>query len=412
MEDRFFINDVCDNIINENQVILANKINGKWIKIPIECYKVIEYSIKNKKPLDKLEDVFNLDEDKKYYKQVVDKLEQLGFVSNFIVDKFKLERVNLVSFSPTNRCNLRCDYCCADSKIENKDYLGTEELKEAIDNIVKINPRILTITGGEPLLRDDFFEILSYTKEKFKGKIRLSTNATLIKENQVDEIIDGLYAMEISLDGYDELSCSKVRGKGVFTKVINLIKYIKSKGFNNIGLSMVVGKNNENDIDKFNKINYELGTIPIIRNFMNIGRGNESYTRYLDDELDIGYICEDDYINKNSLNSNMCKAGVNQISIDYKGDVYPCPNLEYDDLKMFNILQFDESMLEKILNRNMEIFDKFDILKPMNMEECKDCKVNVFCTTCPSKMYTLKNNKEMLNSNCKKMKSILEPIVW
>ncbi len=57
---------------------------------------------------------------------------------------------------------------------------------------------------------------------------------------------------------------------------------------------------------------------------------------------------------------------------------------------MFNILQFDESMLEKILNRNMEIFDKFDILKPMNMEECKDCKVNVFCTTCPSKMYTLK----------------------
>ena len=43
----------------------------------------------------------------------------------------------------------------------------------------------------------------------------------------------------------------------------------------------------------------------------------------------------------------MCKAGVNQISIDYKGDVYPCPNLEYDDLKMFNILQFDESMLEK-----------------------------------------------------------------
>ncbi|MCC0629795.1 MULTISPECIES: radical SAM/SPASM domain-containing protein [unclassified Clostridioides] len=412
MEDRFFINDVCDNIINENQVILANKINGKWIKIPIECYKVIEYSIKNKKPLDKLEDVFNFDEDKKYYKQVVDKLEQLGFVSNFIVDKFKLERVNLVSFSPTNRCNLRCDYCCADSKIENKDYLDTEELKEAIDNIVKINPRILTITGGEPLLRDDFFEILSYTKEKFKGKIRLSTNATLIKENQVDEIIDGLYAIEISLDGYDELSCSKVRGKGVFTKVINLIKYIKSKGFNNIGLSMVVGKNNENDIDKFNKINYELGTIPIIRNFMNIGRGNESYIRYLNDELDIGYICEDDYINKNSLNSNMCKAGVNQISIDYKGDVYPCPNLEYDDLKMFNILQFDESMLEKILNRNMEIFDKFDTLKPMNMEECKDCKVNVFCTTCPSKMYTLKNNKEMLNSNCKKMKSILEPIVW
>lgn len=412
MKKRFFVSCICDKIINDNQVILANKINGKWLKIPIECYKTIEYSVENKISLDQLEGIFKFDEDKKYYKRVIDKLEELGFINNLIVDEFKLDKVNLVTFSPTNRCNLRCDYCCVDSKIENKDYLDTDDVKKAIDNIIKINPRTLTISGGEPLLREDFFEILTYVKEKFKGKIILSTNATLIKDSQIDEIITGLHAIEISLDGYDELSCSKVRGEGVFTKVINLVKYIKLKGFDNIGLSMVVGKNNENNIDKFNKLNEELETKPMIRNFMNIGRGNENSSRYLNDELDIGYICKGDYIDKNSLTANMCKAGVNQISIDCKGDVYPCPNLEYEDLKMFNILQFEENTLETIFSRDMDVFDKFDNLKPVNIEECKDCKINVFCTTCPSKIYTLKNDEEMFNSNCKKMKSILEPIVW
>lgn len=410
--NKYFLNCICEKIVNNNQVILSNKVNGRWIKIPIECYEVIKYSVDNELQLDNLYDVFQKNEDKKYYERVINELESIGLISDSIISEFRLERINKISFSPTNRCNLSCDYCCVDSKIDNNDYLETSQVKKVIDNIARLNPRILTITGGEPLIRDDFLEILDYVKEKFKGKIILSTNATLIKENQIDNIINDLYAIEISLDGYDELSCSKVRGKGVFSKILNVIKLIKSKGFENIGLSMVVGKNNEKDIDKFNKLNEDLGTTSIIRNFMNIGRGNENYSRYLNNNLDIDYICKDDYVDKNSLCSNMCKAGVNQISIDYKGDVYPCPNLEYKDLKMFNILEFNENILENILNRKMDMFSRFDKLKPVNIEECKDCKVNLFCTTCPSKIYTLKNDQKMFDSNCKKMKNILEPIVW
>lgn len=412
MSDRYFAKCVCDVMINNKQVILANKINGKWAKIPIECYQVIKYSIENKLPLDSLYDVFDLDEDKKYFKKVIDKIQALGFVSSYIVDEFKLDRINSVTFSPTNRCNLKCDYCCVDSKIENIDYLDTDEIKKAIDNIVKLNPRVLTISGGEPMLRKDFFEILAHAKEKFKGKIILATNATLIKDSQIDEIINGLHAIEISLDGYDELSCSKVRGKGIFDKVINTIKLIKSKGLNRISLSLVVGKNNANDVEKFKKLSEVLGVKSIIRNFVSIGRGSENSCRYLEDKLDISYISKDDYKDENSIHANMCKAGVNQLSIDCKGDVYPCPNLEYEDLKMFNILEFEEGILDIILNRDMDIFDRFDNLKPVNIEKCKDCDINAFCSTCPSQMYTLKNDKNMFEANCNKMKKILEPIVW
>lgn len=259
MRDRYFTKCICDIIINNKQVILANKINGRWIKIPIECYQVIEYSIDNDLPLDSLYDVFDLDEDKKYFKKVIDKLQELDLVSDSIGYEFELDRINLVSFSITNRCNLKCDYCCVDSKIENIDYLETNDIKKTIDHIVKLNPRILMISGGEPMLRGDFFEILAYAKEKFKGKLTLATNATLIKDKQMDEIIDGLYRIEVSLDGYDELSCSKIRGKGVFDKVINTVKLIKSKGFDNIGISLVVGKNNANDVNKFKELSKDLG---------------------------------------------------------------------------------------------------------------------------------------------------------
>lgn len=411
MEDRYFADCISEKVANNKMVIISNKLNGKWVKIPSECYKVIKYSLYNNIPLDNLFDVFELDEDKKYYKKIIDLLEKIGLISNNIINNFKLDRINLISFSPTNRCNLRCNYCSVDSKIENKDYLDTNQVKKAIDNIVKLNPRILIITGGEPLMRRDFFEIFSYIKNKFEGKLILATNATLIKDEEVENIIDGLYSIEISLDGYDEVSCGQVRGRGTFNKVINIIKQIKSKNFNNISISMVVGKNNEKDIEKFIKLNKNLGTKPVIRNFMNIGRGNNNRD-YLEDYLDVDYICKNDYKNINRLTSNMCKAGVNQISIDYKGDVYPCPNLEYDDLKMFNILNFNENIIDNIFDRNIGIFDTFDKLKPVNMNSCKDCNVNIFCTTCPAKMYILKNNKKMFNANCKRMKKILESIVW
>ena len=56
MSDRYFAKCVCDVMINNKQVIVANKINGKWVKMPIECYQAIKYSIENKLPLDSLYD--------------------------------------------------------------------------------------------------------------------------------------------------------------------------------------------------------------------------------------------------------------------------------------------------------------------------------------------------------------------
>ena len=66
------------------------------------------------------------------------------------------------------------------------------------------------------------------------------SNGLLISNKNVDEIIRIFDAIDLSLDGYDEESCSKIRGKGVFTKVISVVNLLIEKGFksNNISLSM------------------------------------------------------------------------------------------------------------------------------------------------------------------------------
>ncbi|MDR1773934.1 MAG: radical SAM protein [Clostridioides sp.] len=411
MNKKYFVDCACDKSINGNEVILGNKINGRWMKIPIECYKAIEYAVDNNIALNDVTECFLDLSDKKYFEKIVEKIDSIGLTSSEVIEKLYWSEISSISFSPTNKCNLKCDYCCSDSNLEEKDYLNTEQVKKVIDNIVRLNPKRLVLTGGEPMLRKDFFEILEYAKVNFKGKIILATNATLIQDKDIDNITNNIYALEISLDGYDEESCSKVRGNGVFEKVINVVKKVQSRGFDNISLSMVVGKNNEKDIEKFELLNTELGTKSVIRDFMKIGRGLKSSKEYISNELQNIYIEEKSFYDKKDILINKCKAGNNQLSINHKGDVYPCPILEYDELKMFNILDLNGSIIENIKKRNMKVYNKFDDLKPVNMDECRTCEIKLFCTSCPARMYGLKLNRQEFENNCREMKEIFTPFL-
>lgn len=408
MGTKYFIDKICDVSINNKQVIISNNMNGKWIKIPQECYLAIKYSTENSLSLNEVMSAFEDINDRKYFEKVINKLEYIGLISEKNIKDTTLRFVNKVSISMTNRCNLSCDYCCADSNPVNKDFLSTSDIKLSIDNIMKLNPYVLVFTGGEPLLRSDFFDILEYTKMKFNGKIVLATNATLIKESQIDTLINNIYSLEISLDGYDEESCTEVRGHGVFSRVIKVIELFKAKGFNNITLSMVVGKHNSNDIDKFYKLNEYLGTKPLIRNFMSIGRGKEVNKKYIDNNNAIEYESED----LSEISASQCTAGNTQISINDKGDVFPCPILEYDEFKMFNILHIDDDIIEKIYTRKLKAFQNFDKLKPKNIESCGNCKINLFCTTCPAKMYLLKQDQLKFDYNCTNTKKHYENKIW
>lgn len=110
------------------------------------------------------------------------------------------------------------------------------------------------------------------------------TNALLLNENNVEEIVKNVDSVDISLDGYDEESYSKIRGKNVFNRVLDNIALLHEHGMYQISLSMVALGNDREDDRKFNELCKKLNVEPMIRRLSYTGRAkeNEEYLRKLE----------------------------------------------------------------------------------------------------------------------------------
>lgn len=102
-----------------------------------------------------------------------------------------------ISWVLTNKCNLTCKFCfkklCEDKNLEQN--------KKIFDNLSQINIEKLTLSGGEPLLYDGFYELVEYIKTKTpKLKLNLITNATFINKENVDFLCKNFDKITISID--------------------------------------------------------------------------------------------------------------------------------------------------------------------------------------------------------------------
>src|SRR5207244_9437757 len=84
-----------------------------------------------------------------------------------------------VHFDLTYRCNERCVHCYLDH--EDHGEMTTAEVKDVLDQLASSGTLFLTFSGGELLLRKDFFELLAYAR-RLQFDVKIKTNAILIKE--------------------------------------------------------------------------------------------------------------------------------------------------------------------------------------------------------------------------------------
>ena len=118
----------------------------------------------------------------------------------------------IMSWNTTNRCNLKCSHCYRDAGEKNEKELTTKEAKLLIDQVVKAGFKIMIFSGGEPLMRDDIFELISYASKVGLRPV-LGTNGTLISEKIVKKLKDaGIAAVGISLDSLDFEKHNAFRG--------------------------------------------------------------------------------------------------------------------------------------------------------------------------------------------------------
>ena len=185
-------------------------------------------------------------------------LRQLKNILSFIDVKRSRQRkapTNCILFPViwvTNRCNLRCKMCDqwkTDPAILSQE-LTTREWFSFIDSASRMHAAVIIITGGEPLLRGDIFDILEYIRKKGIAS-HLCTNGTLLNEVTVNRLKDSkLSSISISLDSEFAEIHNEMREVDCFDTVVKGIKLLRrtmSKA--NIGINFLITKRNFRNID-------------------------------------------------------------------------------------------------------------------------------------------------------------------
>lgn len=154
----------------------------------------------------------------------------------------------VVIWNLIRRCNLQCKHCYSTSlDIDFKDELSTEQIKATIDDLKVAQVPVLILSGGEPLLRPDIYEITAYAKAK-GFYVALSTNGTLINEENIEQIKAADYQyVGISIDGLEEFHDDFRRQKGSFKTSMKALKLCKEAGIK-VGMRLCLTRENYDDL--------------------------------------------------------------------------------------------------------------------------------------------------------------------
>lgn len=183
-----------------------------------------------------------------------------------------------IAWEITRRCNLRCIHCRSASEMEVKGHpdFSTEEAFRIIDDISSYAKPVLVLSGGEPLIRSDVFDIARYGTEKGL-RMCLATNGTLVNDETCKKIKDaGIKIVSLSLDGSTEDFHDNFRNQaGAFSGTINAARLFKKHGIEFI-INSSFTKRNQEEIPKVYRLAKELGaTAWYMFMIVPTGRGEE-----------------------------------------------------------------------------------------------------------------------------------------
>ena len=138
----------------------------------------------------------------------------------------------LVSYAITRKCNLKCKHCYSDAlDVAAPDELSTSEAKKLLDTVAAWGIQLLIIDGGEPLCREDFFEIAKYASDK-RMRIVVGSNGTLIDAETARRMRQvGVQCVQISIDGAKPETHDSFRGEeGSFDRAMQGVEACKQAG--------------------------------------------------------------------------------------------------------------------------------------------------------------------------------------
>ena len=310
-----------------------------------------------------------------------------------------MPQIHNLFFELTLRCNERCLHCGSSCGDVPSDEMTTEQWCGILDQLkadLGTDNYMLCITGGEPLLRKDFFEIMGYAN-KLGFNWGMTSNGTLITEEVAQKLRDcGMKTISISLDGMPETHDAFRRTPGGWERGMQGIKnLIVTGGFQSIQVTTVVTHKNIVELDALYDVlkNIDIDSWRVI-NMDPIGRAKEHPELLLTKE---DYRTLFEYIRNKRIAGEpvcygcshylgmeyerevrdwyfLCTAGLYTASIMVNGDITACLDIERrPEFVQGNVLK---EHFKDVWENKFEIFRK-DLA--MENEKCRNCKEAKFC---------------------------------
>jgi heme d1 biosynthesis radical SAM protein NirJ len=183
----------------------------------------------------------------------------------------------VVIWNLIRRCNLTCKHCYSISA--DKDFAGelsTNEVLSVMDDLKRFRVPVLILSGGEPLMRADIFDVAHQAKE-MGFYVGLSSNGTLIDEGNINKIAAvGFDYVGVSLDGIQATHDKFRRLTGAFAKSMHGIRLCKAKGIK-VGIRFTLTQDNAQDLPAILQLMEDEGLDKFYLSHLNYaGRGNKN----------------------------------------------------------------------------------------------------------------------------------------
>ncbi len=253
------------------------------------------------------------------------------------------QRLNIplgVQLDLTYRCNERCVHCYLDHNDHGE--MSTDEIKDLLDQMAAAGVFFLTISGGEILMRRDFFELLEYAR-RLMFSVRLKTNAVMIHENEADRI-QALAVESVQISIYShraEVHDAITKLPGSLKKSMAGAKLLAERGVKVIFANVLMRENFE-DYQGVQTLAAEVGAqytvdptiTPMMdgdRSILNLNIERAELEQVFRDASLLGTTAEEfcapptgPLDEEDAMNMLPCSAGHTACYVSPYGDVYPC----------------------------------------------------------------------------------------
>jgi len=292
-------------------------------------------------------------------------------------------KLNFIWMELTQRCNLKCVHCYVEGEIDKKTgVLSPESSQTIIKDAFQLGCRKIQLIGGEPFLYGkDIFLLIKLAKELGYEMVEVFTNATLLTQNDIDQL--SYYGVRMAISVYSvrpEIHDCITRQKGSFDLTIENIKKLADRGVE-LRFALIATRENQKYLKETIDFLKKWGgvdpfkCVDVVRS---VGRGKNG--NLLSDELKSWSTRKSPYflgVNKEDFSKrkygHCCWWG--RIAVTSDGEVIPCimaRNRAVGSIKKNSLSEIIEE--HELMNLWKLSMDKIEI--------CKDCEYRYACHDC------------------------------